>query len=773
MTRFLFPMAYLLGAAAIVWMGFLFVGSNALALMITLVIGAVYTIGFGEILQYRKATATLANGLRSIPAKIDNLNEWLNTLDPSLQNAVRLRIEGERVGLPAPVLAPYLVGLLVMLGLLGTLVGMVETMQGAMSALQGTTDLLAMQTSLAAPLKGLGMAFGTSVAGVASSAVLGLLLTLSRRDRMLETRQLDSKIASVFQDFSLTHNRNETFKALQIQAHSLPDVADKLNTIAERLATMGDNLGDKLIANQNLFHESVKNVYAELVTSVDQSLKAALTESARLSGECIKPIMQEAMAAITRETQNTHQQLTQTAHQQLEALAVQFTKTSQEVNGAWQAGLLAHEHANENLIGCVSDSLTAFTGQFKQTTVGVLESLDKTLVSWGERQAQGDQERLQQWSESAALTQNQFAAHLIDSANMLNTEFKQVTDLQQSSLTNVTSGFETMLAELTECWRQTGAQAITAQQNITASLAETAREMSDTTQVTSTNMLNEITSLLKSSEDLIQARIQTEENWANTQGERIEALTSTIRNELSALRDQEEHRGQAALERFAELENTLATHLATLGKELEEPMTRLIETASETPRAAAEVIGQLRSEISKNIERDNSLLEERRRIMEDLNTLSNSMAEAATGQREAIETLVSSSAEILKDVGAQFSGHVDAEVTKLTEMSDHFASSAVEMSSLGEAFGLAVHLFNESNSNLIENLHRIEESLDRSSARSDEQLNYYVAQARELIDHNMLSQKEIFEEMHRHNKPEQNSLVEVADELAELIEEAS
>ena len=51
-------------------------------------------------------------------------------LHPSLRNAVRLRIEGERVGLPGPALTPYLAGLLVLLGMLGTFLGMVVTLNG-------------------------------------------------------------------------------------------------------------------------------------------------------------------------------------------------------------------------------------------------------------------------------------------------------------------------------------------------------------------------------------------------------------------------------------------------------------------------------------------------------------------------------------------------------------------------------------------------------------------------------------------------------------------
>jgi alpha-glucosidase (family GH31 glycosyl hydrolase) len=47
----------------------------------------------------------------------------------------------------------------------------------------------------------------------------------------------------------------------------------------------------------------------------------------------------------------------------------------------------------------------------------------------------------------------------------------------------------------------------------------------------------------------------------------------------------------------------------------------------------------------------------------------------------------------------------------------------------------------------METLQRIEDSLNKSVARSDEQLAYYVAQAREVIDLSILSQKQIVEDL--------------------------
>lgn len=77
----------------------------------------------------------------------------------------------------------YLVGLLVFLGLLGTFWGLLETIQSVGKAI-GTIDTSAadavnlfddLKNNLAAPLKGMGTAFSSSLFGLAGSLVLGFL----------------------------------------------------------------------------------------------------------------------------------------------------------------------------------------------------------------------------------------------------------------------------------------------------------------------------------------------------------------------------------------------------------------------------------------------------------------------------------------------------------------------------------------------------------------------------------------------------------------------
>jgi hypothetical protein len=65
-SRLLFATAFLLGAAAIAAMGLTFITSDPLGLVVTVVIGGVYSIGFIEILQFRQATSTLSNALSGL-----------------------------------------------------------------------------------------------------------------------------------------------------------------------------------------------------------------------------------------------------------------------------------------------------------------------------------------------------------------------------------------------------------------------------------------------------------------------------------------------------------------------------------------------------------------------------------------------------------------------------------------------------------------------------------------------------------------------------------
>nr|WP_290662231.1 DUF802 domain-containing protein [Aquabacterium sp.] len=698
-----------MGLMVVGWVGVGFIGASPLALLMTVLIAGVYLLGAFELQQFRVATSSLAAALASIPQPLSDLRAWLADLHPSLQNAVRLRIEGERVALPGPALTPYLVGLLVMLGMLGTFLGMVVTFKGAVFALEGSTDLQAIRSALAAPIKGLGLSFGTSVAGVAASSMLGLISAISRRERLEVARQLDARIAAELRPFSRAHQRDESFKALQVQAHALPEVVDKLQAMMESLERRNQQLSEQLLGQQAQFHRDVSAAYTGLAGEVGASLKDSLVSSAKMAGETLKPVVEAAMSEIALESTRAHQRQVDAAQTQLNGLSDQFSATARSVSDGWAAALQTHARTSESLVDGLDRSLTAFTQTFEQRSGALLATVNEAASQSQAEQALVDGQRLQAW----------------------------------------TGALETMAAKLQGEWQQVGAQTLAQQNAVCLTLEKTAREITERTSLQAGQTLDDVARLLNQSEELIRSRIESEAQWLQHHRERMDQLASVWRTELGALRDDEASRGDAAVARLGELQAAMASHLATLGTTLEAPMTRLMQTASDVPQAAAQVIAQLRHEMVQLTEQGNLALQERNGLVEKITTLLQGLNQASGEQRVAIESLVSSANQVLSQASSQFAQALQAQAGQSADVAAHLTGSAVELSSLGESFGHGVQLFSASNDKLLDSLARIEGSIKQSTARSDEQLAYYVAQAREVIDLSIASQQGIVEDLRR------------------------
>ena len=869
---------FAVGLAAVGWVGWGFVGTSPLALAMTVVIGAVYVLGAHELRQYRAATASLAAALAGGPAEPPaDLGDWLGRIAPALRNPVRQRIEGERVALPGPALTPYLVGLLVMLGMLGTFLGMVVTFHGAVFALEASSNLESIRAALAAPIKGLGLSFGTSVAGVAASAMLGLLSALSRRERLDAMRLLDAQIPVVFRPFSSAHRRDETLLALQAQAQALPLIAERLQGLMEGLERRSGQLGEQLLAQQQGFHREAASAYTQLASTVGASLQESLGASARQAGETLRPVVEQAMATLALEAQRSHERLREATDAQMQALTAQWEGTARQVADTWTTALHGHTQAQGALVAQLDGALQTVTQAFDQRSDALLASLQSSAAQTQAAQAAADQARLAQWSQSMetmastlgaewqragaqALAQQQrvgealegaaaqldrslhtaaqafeqrsgsllatlqetvaqsHAAQLVADqqrqegwsrsmeamATRLTAEWQsagaQVAAQQQGvgqalegavaqiehTLKTATQAFdersgallatlqetvaqshaaqlaadqqrqegwsrsmEAMATRLAAEWQNAGAQAAAQQQGVCTALETTATQITERMTDQVARSLGGAAALMEQSDALLRTRLEAEDRWLQGQGQRMDELTGVWRTELAALRDAEAERGQAAVDRLDVLQAAVAQHLATLGAALEAPLTRLLQTASDVPQAAAEVITQLRQEMTRLGERDNAALEERTAMVEQMGSLLQSIQEAAVQQRAAIDALVGSAAGVLEQAGQQFTDALGAQASKVDEVAAHVAASAVELASLGEAFSHGVGLFSASNETLTQSLRGIESAITQAMGRSDEQLAYYVAQAREVIDLSISAQQGIVEDLRR------------------------
>ncbi|VVE63736.1 hypothetical protein PAN31117_01343 [Pandoraea anapnoica] len=1046
--------AFVAGLAVVGWIAIGYAGTNTLALAVALLIAAVYLFGALELKRFHQSTNALASAVSGLSAPPASLPAWLETLPVGLRTAVRLRVEGERVGLPGPALTPYLVGLLVLLGMLGTFLGMAATLRGTGIALEGATDLQAIRASLASPVKGLGFAFGTSVAGVATSAMLGLLAALARKERAQVVQSLDARIVTTLRGFSQQHQRETTLQLLQQQATVMPALVDRLQDMIAAMERQSQALGERLVANQDALHAKTDASYAQLTSAMQQYLKDSVATTASAAGAAIRPEVEATMASLARETATWHQTVSSAVQDRMDGLSDRFEATTARVAGVWKDSLDAQLRTNESLATDLRSALGDFTQTFEtrssqlvddvaarletvtaqvssaqtgvaqtwetslaaqqrsndtlsenlgmalahfsqtfearsaklvedvaarleattgridaahanvaqtwetsiatqqrtndalaenlgtaltqfaqtfetrstklvddvaarlDTTTGqvnaahtsiaqtwqtslatqqqtndklarelgatlaqftesfetrsasllgdVITRLDsatgsiataQTTVAQAWERALGQQqqshdtltqslgaalERFAQtfearssalladvaakldaasgnvsgahervasaWEQSIGLqkqandalntelaaalarfteTFEQRAAHLIDgvsqrtegamhsvseTAAVVSGEWKQALVAQQSANDALATELAAALARFAETFESRASQLL---QNVSMQLDSTSSNVAQTWRdviaehtrtserladgnqqlvaATTSAFTEHSASLLQA---LSAANTAHHDATAERETQRLSVWTETLEGTLSTLRSEWQQVGAQTANQQQAICDTLARTALEMSEQTRASasdtiaeISRLVQTASEAPKAAAEIIGELRQKLSDSMVRDNAMLEERSRLLDTLGTLLDTVKHAGNEQRAAVDELVTTSAQLLERASANLGDAIAAQTEKLTEASAQVTGSVVEIASLGDAFGAAVQSFGESNTQLLAHLQRIEAALDKSMARSDEQLGYYVAQAREVVELSVMSQKQILENL--------------------------
>jgi hypothetical protein len=551
MTRAIFLLAFLAGAAVLGWVGAGYVHVNAWALAMTAVIAAFYLAGTRELFHFGRDTDALANALRGLQSTPPALDPWLQTLPGSLRSAVRRRIEGERASLPGPAMTPALVGLLVLLGMLGTFLGMVATLKGTGLALDAAVDVQAVRAALSAPVKGLGFAFGTSVAGVAASAMLGLMSAMARRERLQAAQLLDQLLHSALRPHTATFREEEGLRLLRQQAESVPLLVDRLQAMMTAMERQAEALGARLSAQQRAFHDKTDAAYAGLAASVDRGLQRSLGEAARVAGAAIQPAVERAMTGLTQQAEATHEAVSRAVQQQLDTLSACVESMTAAVAGSLQASMSQQVQAHESLLQDLRASLDRYADASAQRIATLLASIAETQTTTQQQITERDRQRQAAWNDA----------------------------LQRTS------------------------------------------------------------------------------------------------------------------------------------------------------------------------QRDEAMHDERERLLQALQALLGSLQQSSSDQRASIDTLVASTTASLQSAAERFDTALQSGSSNIAQASAQVEAGALEVSALGEAFHHAVQLFGETSQRLGAQLQAIEQALDRSLARSDEQLEYCVAQAREVVDLTLMSQKQILEDL--------------------------
>lgn len=367
MNRFLnalYPLALAAGLAGIAGAALAAARHHPVALAMTLLIAAFFVLGVMELHAFRRAGRELDATLAVEPG-----DDWVATVPAPLRTAVQQRLDGLRVALPGLALAPALAGLLVLLGMLGTFIGLVITLSSTASALGQTADLAALRNALGAPVQGLGLAFSASVAGVAGSAMLGLMVALARRERAAVSGRLDVALLGRLRPLTAAHRRAIELAAAEAAATEAART-NQLELVAQ-LQKFAQAMADQLAAQNSQFHVETHKAYEKLAASVDGTLRTSLAESARLAGAAIQPAAEAAMAGIAHEAAALHERVGTHVGEQLTALSTRFEAGIAQIA---QQGEAAARAQSEGLAQQreAALQLLADTGSATQQAVGRL-----------------------------------------------------------------------------------------------------------------------------------------------------------------------------------------------------------------------------------------------------------------------------------------------------------------------------------------------------------------------------------------------------------------
>lgn len=720
---------FLVGLLAVCWIGIGYVAVHPLGAAVAAIIAACYIAGGVELYRYRQASNGLRAALSDLGTAKESLAPWLERVPVGLRNAVRLRVEGERIALPGPVLTPYLVGLLVLLGMLGTLLGMMDTLRGTGLALQSATDMAAIRGSLASPVQGLAVAFGTSIAGVASSAMLGLLSALLRRDRLQVVQQLDRAIAGELHPYSQAWQRAESLRLLQAQSAALPALVDRLQAMTSAFEQHSTAANERLLAGQSEFLTQSQALQERLAVSLQQSLREGAEASAAAIGGALQPMAETTLAGLATHGQALHARVEQAVQQQLAGLNDGFERSRVATEASWAKVVAEQARAQEALVADLRQHLQAFSdGQGTQA---------ETLITRISDRLQADAADTAEAWRSAAEQQHTLNTTLLER--------------QQQSLQAVGAQLDTQAQALLLALDERHAAGQSLLQD-----HETQRSQHwQAAQAAAASAHAELQAGLDAREQHRQAR------WDAVATELQQAHVA-LQSQLQAGDEQRLQQWSSALEAIAqglaERQQQVCATLASTAQQIGEngraqasatlaEVSTLLQTAADAPKAAAEVINELRSTLSESLARDNAMLEERGHLLATVQTLLEAINHASHEQRTAVDALVGGSAELLERVGSRFTDHIAAETGKLDGIAGHLSGSAAEVGQLAGTFGAAVEQFGAASTELSGRLEQIGGALDASLARSDEQLAYYVAQAREVVDLSLLSQKQVMEEL--------------------------
>ncbi|MEY4582239.1 MAG: hypothetical protein RL701_6942 [Pseudomonadota bacterium] len=705
-------------------------GRDTLASLIVGAIGVALLLGLIESFARHVRAGLIERELRALPATPTDAT--VDGASPLVSALLRSRLE--QVPLPSwgETTAPFLTGLLVMLGLLGTLLGLFQTVHGAGHALTSAPDVEALRRNLSAPIDGLTRSFGCSAAGISASAMLGLAIALVRRREARAWRVFYTYAAGPLRSLSPLRRQAFAFEQLANQSTALPAAAHALEAVGEKL----DKLSNELVSLQNTAIKTQQRVFSELLANTRTEIAKASGDAAEALHARVSPLI-EQMAARSAEALTV----------QAAALAESARAVADELN---RSAEVQREEAAQHL-QALRVRLDAAESVRSAAHAEELESVMALAARAVNEAEQRERAHTERWQDLLGRVDTQLEAARSTESERLRSLDEQVSAARAREGEQLTRLDELSTRVGSELERLSGALSAQLEQRLAHEQQHEARAERAFTQLEATagalerGITRQEDALTHLVERLPQrfdqaadsARTAAQESLAQLIGvteDRLSRVSTLLSDELS----QRAHTTKAADDRVAEAlarvqesASLLDTAIARQGQGLEsliERVGKLLPELTEAAHAGASTtLTQLRASGEQQAER---FAELEQAVTRGRDEHARGLADQLTQHAMDLETRLAKTGSAVQEAAAIWQ------------------ASSAEMQAVAELFASSVERQREASDAWLESLGEVEGAVERAGRdAARDALNEQLAATQEVFAHQLQFQRELFEQL--------------------------
>lgn len=718
---------------------------DLIASAIVALIGALLAYGLLELLWRQRRSAELAFELGKLPANPSEAT--VDGASPLLSALLRARLEQAQAPGLGESIAPYLSGLLVMLGLLGTLLGLFETVHGASQALTTSTDVDALRRGLTRPIDGLTRSFGCSAAGISASAMLGLAAALVRRREAGLLGAIQVYALGPLRALSPLRRQARALEQL-VQAPGRSDPAVGLEQVARELT----GLPERLVALQQSALAAQGKAMSELLEALRGELGRAAAAAGAALHERIAPLVTEAVARVGELAGGQAAALVEATRAQTHALA----EATRQQTASLAHGAQQQTHALAEATQQQTHALAEATQQHTAALANAAQEQARALATLAERQEAVLADATKKQEATLADATRQQTAALAETANALSRELAARAQQQAAALAETSRELGRELSEHARATREGAGELI-------ASLGKRMDEAEQARRAAAQGELAELTALASRTASEAAVRdLALADRWGG--------LSAHVESAFAALREEE----AARLERLDQLTRRAGEELARLAASLSEQAQAQLASEQSHDARAVDVLEQLtrsaallETSSARQGQAIDTLVERVGAEFSALGAAAREGAEAALARVTASadeqatrlarleDELARGRAEHARRLEEQLIAHADGLAHNLGDTSQVvqeaaalWRASSVEMQAVADAFAKGVERQREAADAWLGSLGELEGAVERAGRHAAvDALSDQLASTQEVFARQLQFQRELFEQL--------------------------